>query len=346
MHWSSPQPLDPHPLDNEEGQAMFKPINRRDFVVFGAASMPALTALGQDNFPSKTVRIVVPVPPGASTDTIARHLAQRLGSKLNQTVIVDNRAGGAGGNVGSESVANAEPDGHTLLFAAAGPLAINKVLYPKLGYDPSRWARISLVATIDNALVVRPDAPFKTVPELIKYARSNPGKLNYASGGSGTTAHLAGELFKSMAGTFITHVPYRGSAAALNGFMQGQIDLMFVELAAASQHIQAGRLRLLAMGTKQRSSAQPNVPTVAETLPGFFVTVWFGLVAPPNTPPTLTAKLSAVVAEVMKSPDMVSTLQGLSITPVGSSPQEFQRFTEDEVQRWGKVIRDAKIAVD
>jgi tripartite-type tricarboxylate transporter receptor subunit TctC len=329
-----------------EKKPLMKPIQRRGFVLCASAALLALPARAQEIYPSKLIKIVVPVPPGASTDAIARHLAQRLGSKLNQTVIVENRAGGAGGNVGAESVANAEPDGYTLLFAAAGPLAINKVLYPKLGYDPSRWSRISLVATIDNALVVRPDAPFKTVPELIKYAKSNPGKLNYASGGSGTTAHLAGELFKSMAGAFITHVPYRGSAAALNGFMQGQIDLMFVELAAASQHIQAGRLRLLAMGTKQRSSIQPNVPTVAETLPGFFVTVWFGLVAPPNTPAAVTAKLSATVAEVMKSPDMVTTLQGLSITPVGSSPQEFQRFTDEEVQRWGKVIRDAKIAVD
>ena len=325
---------------------MVKQIKRREFVLLAGAPLVAWPALAQDSYPSKLIRIVVPVPPGASTDAIARHLAQRLSPKLNQTVIVENRAGGAGGNVGSETVARAEPDGHTLLFAAAGPLAINKVMYPKLGYDPSRWSRISLVATIDNVLVVRPDAPFKTVPELIKYAKANPGKLNYASGGSGTTAHLAGELFKSMAGAFITHVPYRGSAAALTGFMQGQIDLMFVELAATLQHVQAGRLKILAMGTKQRSSALPNVPTVAETLPGFFVTVWFGLVAPPNTPPAVTAKLSATVAEVMKSPDMVSTLQGLNITPVGSSPQEFQRFTEEEVQRWGKVIREARIVVD
>jgi tripartite-type tricarboxylate transporter receptor subunit TctC len=323
-------------------------LQRRQVVLAAAASSLslALPALAQDGYPSKLIKLVVPVPPGASTDAIARHLAQRLAAKLNQTVIVENRAGGAGGNVGAESVALAEADGYTLLFAAAGPLAINKALYPKLGYDPTRWSRISLVATIDNAMVVRPDAPFKTVAELIAYAKANPGKLNYASGGSGTTAHLGGELFKAMSGTFITHVPYRGSAAALTGFMQGQIDLMFVELAAASQHIQAGRLRLLAMGTQQRSIAQPNVPTVAETLPGFFVTVWFGLVAPPNTPPAVVARLSSAVTEVMKSPDMVSTLQGLSINPVGSSPQEFQRFTEEELQRWGKVIRDAKIAVD
>lgn len=323
-------------------------IGRRSFTLSAAASLFAVPALGQAqvSYPSKMIKIVVPVPPGASTDAIARHLAQRMSHKLNQTVIVENRAGGAGGNIGAESVANAEPDGYTLLFAAAGPLAINKVLYPKLGYDPSRWSPISLVATIDNVLVVRPDAPFKTVAELIQHAKANPGKLNYASGGSGTTAHLAAELFKSKAGVFVTHVPYRGSAAALNGFMQGQIDLMFVELAASLQHVQSGRLRILATGNSQRSSTLPNVPAVSETLPGFAVTVWFGLVAPPNTPQAVTGKLSAVVAEVMRAPDMVSTLQALNIVPVGGSPQEFQRFTQEEVQRWGQVIRSAKIVVD
>ena len=325
---------------------MVKAIDRRDFVLWTGAPLLALPARAQDSYPSRTIKIVVPVPPGASTDAIARHLAQRLATKLNQTVIVENRAGGAGGNIGSESVANAEPDGYTLLFAASGPLAINKVLYPKLGYDPSRWSRISLVATIDNVLLVRPDAPFKTVADLIAYAKANPGKLNYASGGSGTSAHLGAELFKSMAGAFITHVPYRGSAAALTGFMQGQIDMMFVERAAAQQHIQGGRLRVLATGMTKRSSALPDVPAVSETLPGFSLTIWFGLVAPPNTPAAVTGKLATAVAEVMKSPDMVSTLQGLSIVPVGGSPQEFQRFAEEEVQRWGKVIRDAKIAVD
>ena len=327
---------------------MNKTVGRRSVMVSAGAALlwPPAWVQAQDSYPSKLIKIVVPVPPGASTDAIARHLAQRLGGKLNQTVMVENRAGGAGGNIGSESVANAEPDGYTLLFAAAGPLAINKVLYPKLGYDPARWSPISLVATIDNVLVVRPDAPFRTVAELIQYAKANPGKLNYASGGSGTTAHLGAELFKSMAGVFITHVPYRGSAAALNGFMQGQIDLMFVELAASLQHVQAGRLRILATGNRQRSSALPQVPAVSETLPGFSVTVWFGLVAPPNTPPAVTAKLSTAVAEVMRAPDMVSTLQALNIVPVGGSPQEFQRFTQEEVQRWGQVIRRAKIVVD
>jgi tripartite-type tricarboxylate transporter receptor subunit TctC len=325
---------------------MSESIGRRALLLATGAQMVPLRALAQDNYPTKLIKIVVPVPPGASTDSIARLLAQRLSPKVNQTVLVENRAGGAGGNVGSESVAHSEPDGYTLLFAAAGPLAINKQLYPKLGYDPTKWARISLIATIDNVLLVRPDAPFKTVPELIAYAKANPGKLNYASGGSGTTAHLATELFKSKAGVFITHVPYRGTAAALNGFMQGQIDMMFVELAAANQFVQAGRLRILATGTKQRSSALPNVPTVSETLPGYAFTIWFGLVAPPNTPTAITNKLAGAVNDVMKSADMVSTLQGLNITPVGGTPDEFHRFVQEELDRWGKVIKDAKIAVD
>jgi tripartite-type tricarboxylate transporter receptor subunit TctC len=301
---------------------------------------------GQDTFPNRLIKLVVPVPPGASTDAIARLLGQRLSTRLKQTVVVENRAGGAGGNIGSESVAHAEPDGYTLLFAAAGPLAINQILYPKLGYDPSRWTPISLIATVDSVLVVRAESRQKSLAELIQDARANPGRLNYASGGSGTTAHMGAEMFKMSAGVDIIHVPYKGSVAALTGMLQGQVDMMLVERAAALQHVQSGRLRIIATGGATRSAAMPEVPAIAESLPGFAMTIWYGLVAPPQTPAPLVAALSGAVSDVMRSTDMVSTLQGLNINPVGSTPSEFQRFIQEEIKRWKPVITAAKIVVE
>lgn len=309
-----------------------------------ATSAISLTALADTEYPVRPVKIVVPVPPGFSTDMLARLLAEKLTPLLGQTVIVENRSGGAGGNVGAEYVSRSEPDGYTLLFAATGPLAVNKVLYRDLRYDPSAFSPISLVASIPNVLVARPDAPFSDLSGLISYAKANPAKLNYASGGSGTTTHLSAELLKDRAGLNIVHVPYRGSAAAVNGLMQGQADLMFTELSSTMELIKAGRLKAIAIGSQQRNSALPAIPTVSETLPGFRTTVWYGIVAPPSTPPTITSKLANATAEIMRSATVIETLHNIHIEAVGSSPEELTAFAESEAARWEAVIQKANIA--
>ena len=324
--------------------------SRRSFLLRGAA-MSGLAfspwASASTGYPSKPIRIVVPVAPGFATDFLARLLSENLRVKLGEAVIVENRAGGAAGNVGAEYVARAAPDGYTLLFAAPGPLSINKFLYQKLGFDPSEFVPISLVASAINVLVVRADAPFKSIQDVVKYAKANPGALSYASGGSGTTQHLAAELLKSQAGGLnMLHVPYKGAAAAMNGFVQGQGDIMFAELGNSMPNINAGRVRAIAVGSPARNASMPDVPTVSEALPGFVSTAWYGLVAPPKTPPAIAATLSAAVAEIMKLPEVTAKLRNMHILPIGSTPAEMAKFVREESDRWGKVIRAAKIGVE
>ena len=305
--------------------------------VYGAA---------QSDYPSRPIKLVVPVAPGFATDYLARVLAEKLRVGMNATIVVENRAGGAGGNVGSEYVARAKPDGYTLLFASPGPLTINKFLYPKLGFDPAEFVPISVVASAQNVLLVRASSPFKTLREIISHAKAKPGELSYASGGAGTTQHLAVEMLKSQAGLDILHVPYKGSSAAMSGFVQGQADLFVAELGNSMPFIRDGRVRAIAVGSAKRMPALPDVPTMAETLPGFTTSAWYGLVAPPGTPANIAAKLSAAASEALKQPDVVARLQGMMIVPIGGTPAEMASFTQEESARWGQLIRTAKIAVD
>ncbi|MFZ4286346.1 Bug family tripartite tricarboxylate transporter substrate binding protein [Variovorax sp. HJSM1_2] len=317
----------------------------RRALAVGALAMPAY-ATAQSDYPSKPIRIVVPVAPGFATDYLARLIAENLRVKMNATFVVENRASGAAGNVGSEYAARAQPDGYTLLFASPGPLSINKFLYPKLGFDPADFVPISLVASAQNVLVVRANSPFKTLGEIIEHAKARPGALSYASGGAGTTQHLAVEMLKSQAGLDILHIPYKGSAAAMSGFIQGQADFFVAELGNSMPFIRDGRVRAIAIGSVKRVSSLPDVPTMAETLPSFTTSAWYGLVAPPKTPPAIAVKLSAAIAEVMKQSDVEAKLQGMSILPIGSTPAEMAKFIQEESVRWGKLIRSAKIAVD
>ncbi|RZL90701.1 MAG: tripartite tricarboxylate transporter substrate binding protein [Variovorax sp.] len=326
------------------------PATRRTVLLrtaaLGILTLPTL-ASANSAYPSKPIRIVVPVAPGFATDFLARLLSEKLRVKLDQSVIVENRAGGAAGNVGAEYAARATPDGYTLLFAAPGPLSINKYLYPKLGFDPAEFVPISLVASAINVLLVRGDAPFKSVQDIVKFAKANPGALSYASGGSGTTQHLASELLKSQAGGLdILHVPYKGAAAAMNGFVQGQGDIMFAELGNSMPNITAGRVRAIAVGSSKRNPSMSGVPTVSETLPGFVSTAWYGLVAPPKTPFEVAETLSAAVAGIMRLPDVAAKLRSMHILPIGSTPAEMAKFVREESDRWGKVIRASKIAVE
>ena len=300
----------------------------------------------QDDFPNRTIRIVVPVAPGAATDAIARILADQLRVKSGQSVIVENRAGGASGNVGAEYVARSAPDGYTLMFSAAGPIALNKLIYAKMTFDPAVFVPVSLVASISNVLIVRSESPYKSVRDIINFAKANPGKLNYGTGGLGTTVHITTEKFKAQSGSDILHVPYKGGAAALTGLLQGQTDFMFTELSTSYPHIKGGRLRALAVGTEVRNPALPDVPTMSEIIPGFQSVVWYGLVVPPKTPPEVATKLSGWIAEILKQPNVLGRLQDLNVQPIGSSPAEMGRFVQQEIERWGDVIRTAKIVGD
>ena len=292
------------------------------------------------NYPDHVVRIVNPFPPGGSVDVLARILAQKLSENLGQQVIVENRAGG-GGNTGAEMVAKSEPDGHTLLFTAPGPLVVNQTLYAKLPFDPARdFAPIALFAMAPIVLMVNPDIPANNVQELIAYARSRPGQINFGSAGNGSTPHLNGELFKTMAHIDIVHVPYRGTGPAMNDLIGGHIQMFFDLLPASLPQIESRKVRALANAGATRAPLLANLPTVAEQgLPGFDSTSWVGVVAPIRTPPAVTAKLIAEVEKVVKSPDIAARITELGSQPGTAFGKDFARFMEAETAKWAAVIK-------
>jgi tripartite-type tricarboxylate transporter receptor subunit TctC len=305
----------------------------------------AANAAAQE-WPQKTVRIVVPFPAGGSADLVPRIAAEKLAQQWGQPVIIDNRPGAAG-NIGADAVFKSDPDGYTLLSAPPPPLVINRLLYPSLSYDPTQFVPITVIAAIPNVLLVNEKVPANSVAELIAFAKANPGKLNYASQGNGSTSHLTAELFKSMAGGLeITHVPYRGTAPALADLLAGQVDMMCDNLGVSLPHVKSGKLRALGVASRKRSPSLPDVPTLAETLPGFEAVAWFGIVAPPKTPPAIAEKVAAGVREALKSPEVLRRLQELSADPMGLTPAETAAFMAQETERWGRVIRAARVKVD
>jgi len=292
-------------------------------------------------YPDRTVHIVNPFPPGGSVDTMARILAQKLTEELGQQFIIENRAG-AGGNTGAESVAKSDPDGYTLLFSAPGPLAINSTLYIKgLPFDPAKdFAPIALFATTPLVLMVNNGVPAKNVQELIALAKAQPGTINFASAGNGSTPHLAGELFKSMAGVDIVHVPYRGTGPAMNDLLGGHIQMFFDLLPSSLPQIEAGKVRGLANAGAIRPKSLPQLPTVAEQgLAGFEASSWFGLVAPAQTPAPVVEKLSSAVAKILKMPDVAARLDELGAVPGTAFGKDFGKFLAAETKKWGEVIR-------
>ncbi len=289
-------------------------------------------------YPAKLIRIIVPSPAGATTDTLARIIADKLQQKWGQPVIVDDRAG-AGGNIGAEEASKAAPDGYTLLFSYPAPLVVNKSLYKTLSYDPDSFVPVSLVATVPLVLAVNPKLQATNVQQLIAFAKTHPNQLNFASQGYGTTGHLAGELFKSMAGVEIVHVPYKGSTPALTDLLGGQVDMMFIELSTVLPQIKAGTLRALAVGSERRNQFLPDVPAMAEVLPGFQASTWFGMVAPPATPPEIVGKLSSAISEAIHEPDSAKRLVAMSADTVGDTPAQMAVFLGQERERWGKIIR-------
>jgi tripartite-type tricarboxylate transporter receptor subunit TctC len=298
-------------------------------------------------YPTKPVRLVVPFPPGGATDLIARAVAQKLGETWGASIVVDNRPG-AGGNIGTELVAHAAPDGYTLEMGTVGTHAINASLYAKLGFDHVKdFAPIILVAGVPNVLEVNPSLPVNSVRELIAYGKANPGKLNFASSGNGTSIHLSGELFKVMTGVQMTHVPYKGSAPALQDLLAGQVQLMFDNLPPSLPQIKSGKLRALAVTSSIRAPALPDIPTVAEAgLPGFEASSWFGILAPAGTPPAVIAKINEEVAKWLASPEGKEKLASIGANPAGGSPEDFARHIQAETAKWAKVVKESGAKVD
>ena len=297
-------------------------------------------------YPNRAVKIIVSAPPGGGLDIAARVVADRLAKLWGQPFVVENRAG-AGGNLGTEAVAGAEPDGYTLLAAQPAPLTTNVVMYKKLNFDPAALEPLAIMTSIPNTLVVRTDFPASSVQELIAYAKANPGKVNFGSQGVGTTPHLTGELFARLTGTKLTHVPYRGTAQAVNDLIAGHLDLLFFQLDSVREQVQAKRAKMLAVTTPERVPAVPEVPTMDEAgVKGFRSDTWNALAAPPKTPAAIVAKLNAGINEVLKQPDTAEHLRGMNMTPIGGAPDGIKAFIKDETERWGDVIRAAKITAD
>jgi tripartite-type tricarboxylate transporter receptor subunit TctC len=315
-------------------------------------SCTGLSVLAQSAWPNKPVKIVVPFTPGGTTDILARAVAPDLSKAFGQQFVVENK-GGAGGNLGTEIVAKSPGDGYTLLMGTVGTHGINRALYAKLPYDPFKdFAPVTLVAGVPNVMVINAEKAaankINTVNDFIKYAKANPGKLNMASSGNGTSIHLAGELFKSMTGTFMTHIPYRGSGPALLDLAAGNMDVMFDNLPSAMQLIKGGKIKALAVTSGQRSAALPDVPTVEEAagLKGFEASSWFGLLAPAGTPPDVVSRIQQEVAKSLATPAMKERLATLGAIPSGNTPAQFAALIESEHKKWAEVVKASGAKVD
>jgi tripartite-type tricarboxylate transporter receptor subunit TctC len=312
----------------------------------GAGLLGSATALAQ-NYPTKPVTIVVPFAAGGTTDILARIIGQALTAELGQSVIVDNRAG-AGGNIGGALVAKSPADGYTLFMGTVGTHAINASLYKKMPFDPVKdFAPLTRVANVPNLLVANPNQPFKTVKDLIAYAKANPGKVNFGSSGNGSSIHLSGELFKSLAKVDMVHVPYKGSAPAVTDLLGNQIAIMFDNMPSAIQHVRSGKLVPIAVTTAKRSPELPNVPTIAEAgVPGYEATSWFGLFAPANTPAPLVAQLNKAIVKVLAQPEVKKKINEQGAETYSETPEQFAAFIQAESAKWGKVVKESGASLD
>ena len=316
-------------------------LTRRVVCCAALASLGLITgaATAQSAYPNKPLRLVVTFPTGGAPDILARLFSEK--AQLGQPVVVDNKPG-AGGNIGADIVARSPGDGYTLVLGTVGTHAINGSLYEKIPYDMvKQFTPVSLIASAPNLLVVNNDLPVKTVPELITYMKANPNKLSFGSPGIGTSVHVSGELFKSLTGTQMTHAPYKGRQYAIPDLMGGSIQLMFDNMPSALPMAREGKIRAIAVTTAKRSNAAPEIPTVAETVPGFEATTWFALFAPANTPRAVIDRLNAEVQRVYKLPEVQERLKTLGLEAVLSSPEELARYQASEIAKWAKVVKDS-----
>jgi tripartite-type tricarboxylate transporter receptor subunit TctC len=315
--------------------------------LIAAGALCASPATVSQTFPTKPLKLVVPYAPGGSTDQLARAVADRLGQGLGQPVIVENKPG-ANTIIGAEAVAKALPDGYTMFVGSSASLAVNPLLYEKLPYDPKRdFAGVSLLAASPLVMVVPSSLPAKTVKEFVELAKAKPGSLNFASVGNGNPLHLAGELFKSMTGADMTHVPYNGSAPALAALLGGQVQVMYDVVLSSQPHIKSGRLRAIALTGTKRVPILPDVPTIAESgYPGYEAGIWFALVVPKATPAAIVQRLNAEVNRILRQPEMKARFDDLSLELMPSTPEEVGNFTEREQARWAKLVKDLNIRLD
>jgi tripartite-type tricarboxylate transporter receptor subunit TctC len=311
-----------------------------------AAMLLASGARAQDaaaNYPNRPIRIIVCVPAGGGVDTVTRIVADGLQKKLGQPVVVENKSGAAG-NIGAEAVFTAEPDGYTLLAAQPSPLTVNPLLYKHMAFDPTQFEPVTIMTSIANVLLVRPDFPAKTAQEFIAYAKANPGKINYASQGIGTTSHLTAALFEKVTGTKMVHVPFKGTAPALNALIGGHVDVIFMELASALTLHQGGKAHILAVATAKRIPSLPDIPTLIEAgVPGFESGTWNAIAAPPKTPQAVVAKLSKAINEVLASPEAQEHFNKINLHVAGGTPAQAKAFIAKETQVWGGVIKAAHV---
>jgi tripartite-type tricarboxylate transporter receptor subunit TctC len=313
------------------------------FLAAAAGSSVTDAQKGAADFPARPISVIVSVPPGGGVDTVTRIVADKMGTQLGQPVIVENKAG-AGGSLAADVVFHSTADGYTLLASQPAPITTNPFLYQSLNYDPKQLVPVAIMSHIANVLLVRPDFPARTVQELIAYARANPGKLNYASQGVGTTSHLTAALFATITKTKLVHVPYKGTAPAITDLIASHVDLMFNELATSLQLHKAGKARILAAATQEHIAALPDIPTLAEVgVPGCESDTWNALTAPPNTPAAIVAVLNEAANKAMTSPDLLDRYANLGMKPGGGTPGEMSAFITEETQRWSKVIRAADI---
>jgi tripartite-type tricarboxylate transporter receptor subunit TctC len=321
---------------------------------FRSAALSALICLitvtqaAAQTYPSRLIKLIVPGPPGGPSEIVVRTLAERLTASLGQTVIVENRPGGANGTIGATSVARAEPDGYTLLFSIPGPMVVAPAVYRNLDYDPVKsFAPVATIFTSPQMLTVNPAVPAKTVQELIAYAKANPGKINYASPGYGSQPHLLGEMFRLLTGVDLLHVPYRGPGLAVQDLLGGQVQMEFETLPILLPHVEAGKLRALAIADATRNPQLPDVPTTTEAgLPTLQATFWSGVLAPASTPPAVVNKLNAAINDILRSKEIEAVLARLSARPKISTPQEFAAFVAAESQKWTAVVNAAGIKAE
>jgi tripartite-type tricarboxylate transporter receptor subunit TctC len=298
------------------------------------------------DYPSRPIKIIVCLPPGGGVDTVTRIISEPLQRRLGQPIVIENK-GGQSGNIGAEAVFNADPDGYTLLASQPAPITTNPLLYRSMSFDPAKFAPVAVMTRIPNTLTVRADFPAKTVQEFIAYAKAHPGKISYASQGNGTTSHLTGVMFEQATGTKLLHVPYRGTAPAINDLIGGHVDVLFNELATSIEMHKSGRARVLAVTTPQRVPDLPDIPTMQEAgLTGFESDTWNAISAPPRTPSPIVAKLNTAINEVLGTPEMQARLKALHLQAAGGTPAQMAEVVRSDTKRWGDLIRAAGLTIE